>query len=66
MNWNLKKKIHEKYRFQADFAQDHKLCETLVSKIVMSRRKLPPQKQRQWAEWLNCRAEDIFGGDQIG
>ena len=59
-NMKLKGKIYGKYGTQIDFAQKHDMDETYVSKIVMGRRELPPEKQEQWAKWLDCRVEDIF------
>ena len=60
MNKILKGRIYGKYGSQVDFAQENDIDETYVSKIVMGRRQLPPEKQKQWAEWLDCKVEDIF------
>ena len=60
MNWSLKMKIIEKFGSQVDFAQEMKIDETLVSKIVRGRRKLNPEKQSIWATSLGCKPEDIF------
>lgn len=66
VNKKLKGKIYGEYGSQIDFAQEHGIDETYVSKIVMGRRQLPPEKQEQWAEWLDCRVEDIFKEAQSG
>jgi hypothetical protein len=60
MNIKLKGAIYGKYGSQIDFAQAHGIDETLVSKVVMNRRKLSPEKQQQWARWLDRKIEDIF------
>jgi hypothetical protein len=60
MNKKLKGAIISKYGSQIDFALAHSIDDTYVSKIVMGHRQLVPEKQKQWANWLDCRVEDIF------
>ena len=54
MNRLLKAKIIEKYGSQADFAQEIKVRESLVSKIVRGRRSLSPEDLKRWSEALRC------------
>jgi DNA-binding Xre family transcriptional regulator len=61
MNIKLKGAIYGKYGSQIDFAQAHGIDETHISKIVMGRRQISPKDQKQWAKWLECKVEDIFG-----
>jgi hypothetical protein len=60
MNWELKKRISEKYRNQWEFAQQIGTCETIVSKVVRGRMKVSPDQQKRWADALQCSPRDIF------
>jgi hypothetical protein len=63
MNWELKKRIGEKYRNQWEFAHQVGTCETIVSKVVRGRRQLSPEQQRKWADALECKTKDIFSDE---
>lgn len=60
MNWNLKKRIIEKFGTQSDFAPAVGRCEVFVSRIVRGRRQLPAAEQGRWAEALKCKVEDLL------
>jgi len=60
MNWNLKVKIVETFRSQADFAMAVKERESIVSKVIRGRRRLSREKQEKWAKILKCQPEEIF------
>jgi len=61
MNLFLKTRIIEKFGTQVDFAQEIKVSETLVSKIVRGRRAIDPEWQLIWAKALDCDPKGIFG-----
>ena len=63
MNWDLKMKIIERFKSQADFAKVIDTDETIVSRVVRKRRKLKPAIQRLWADALQCKPEDIFADE---
>ena len=63
MNWDLKMKIIERFRSQANFAKEIHTDETLVSRVVRGRRKLKPAIQRLWADALQCKTRDIFADE---
>ena len=63
MNWDLKKRISEKYRNQWEFAQKMGICETIVSKVVRGSRQLSPDQQKKWADTLQCKPKDIFANE---
>lgn len=65
MNLKLKIKIIENFGTQADFAQEIKEDETLVSRVVRGRRTLPEEKQAQWAKALNTDRNELFGGQNV-
>ena len=54
MNKILKAKIIENFGTQADFAQEIKVDESIVSRIVRGRRVLSPEDQSKWVKVLNC------------
>jgi transcriptional regulator with XRE-family HTH domain len=60
MNLNLKIKIIETFKSQAEFANLVNVDESLVSRIIRGRRKLDPERQAVWAKALGCKPEDIF------
>ena len=60
MNTKLKFKIFEKFRTQADFALALKTNESIVSKVIRGRRKLPEAEKVRWAKALDCEPEEIF------
>ena len=60
MNPFLKLRILEKFGTQANFAQDLKVDESLVSRIIRGRRVLPQKDQIEWARRLTCGIEEIF------
>lgn len=61
MNWELKRKITEKYHHQWEFAREVGTCETIVSRVVNGRRQLGPEQQKKWADALGCKVKNIFG-----
>lgn len=61
-NRKLRLKIIEVFDSQANFAQAARIHEPLVSRIVLGREKLSPEKQEQWASILGCKREEIFEG----
>jgi len=54
MNKKLKAKIVECFGSQADFAQEIKVDESMVSRIVRGRRVLSPGDKVKWCNALNC------------
>jgi len=56
----LKAKIIGKYGTQADFAQQIRVDESIVSRVIRGRRTLQAQDQRKWAKALDCKPEDLF------
>lgn len=64
MNMKLKIKIIEHYAKQWAFAKALGIDESLVSKVVTGARPLPFEKQKVWANKLNCTVTDIFPGEQ--
>lgn len=60
MNRKLKAKIVEKFGTQADFSQEIKIDETLVSKVVRGRRQLSDESKKIWAKVLDCKPEELF------
>jgi len=63
INWNLKKRITDLHRTQADFAELAKVSESFVSRVITGRRELNINKQAKWAKLLNCKIKEIFKGD---
>ena len=66
MNRILKGKIVEKYGTQADFAQEIKQHETVVSRVVRDRKTLPHAVKVKWAKALGCSVEEVFCEGQKG
>ena len=65
MNWQLKKKVHQHFQTQADFAQavgDH---EAKVSRVIRGRVELTPQQRARWAEILKCDEREVFGEPEL-
>ena len=60
MNKKLKAQIFLKYGTQADFVEAIKEHATIISMVVSGRRQLNPERQRVWAEALNCKTAEIF------
>ena len=60
MNTNLKFRIIEKFKTQADFAEAVKSRESIVSRVVHNRTNLSDDKRLQWADALNCEPGEIF------
>jgi transcriptional regulator with XRE-family HTH domain len=60
MNLNLKIKIIETFKSQAEFANLVNVDESLVSRIIRGRRRLDQEKQLIWAKALGCKTKDIF------
>lgn len=54
MNRNLKAKIIEHFGSQADFAQKLQIDESLVSRVIRGRRKLPQEEVGRWCDFLKC------------
>jgi cyanate lyase len=63
INHKLKGRIVMKYGKQIDFAHTHGIDETYVCKVITGRRQLSEDKQKQWAQWLDCKPEDIFADE---
>ena len=59
-NLKLKSRIVERFRTQADFSDAIKIDETLISRIVNGRRKLPDADKKKWAKVLDCAPEELF------
>lgn len=64
-NLRLKAKIIENFENQWRFAQEVKRPEAYVSNVIRGAVTLPLDEQQQWAERLNCKAQDIFAGTQV-
>lgn len=60
MNWELKRKIGERFGSQFKFAHMLSIHESFVSKIVRERRKLSDSEKTRWAETLGVGVEEIF------
>ena len=60
MNLKLKAKIIEKFGTQADFASVLKGDESFVSRVIHGRRYLSAEKQKAWANILDCEQNQIF------
>ncbi len=63
MNFLLKTRIIEKFGTQVDFAQEIKVSETLVSKIIRGRRTLDSERQLIWAKALGCNPKELFADE---
>ena len=63
MDLNLKLKILERYRSQADFASVVGMREPDISRVVHGRLKLSKDKPKEWAKALSCKPEEIFSKD---
>ena len=63
MNFLLKTRIIEKFGTQVDFAQEIKVSETLVSKIIRGRRTLDPERQLIWAKALGSNPKELFADE---
>ncbi|MCP4623164.1 MAG: XRE family transcriptional regulator [bacterium] len=60
MNKKLKLKIVEKFGSQAEFSIRVPEDESMISRVILGRRRLSPERQRAWAEVLRCKAQDLF------
>jgi len=60
VNKKLKLKIVERFGSQAEFSTRVAEDETVISRVILERRKLNPERQRIWAKSLGCKIEDIF------
>lgn len=60
LNWELKTAIFKKFPTQADFAFALNVSESVVSRVIRGRRKLPPEEQKRWAKVLGYNAEELF------
>jgi hypothetical protein len=59
-NLKLAASIIGKYGSQQAFADDRKITDSFVSKVLYGRKRLSEEKKREWAAALNCKPEDIF------
>jgi hypothetical protein len=59
-NLNLLNKIQERFGSQAEFSMNIPEDETVISRVILGRRKLNSERQERWAEVLKCRVEEIF------
>ncbi len=57
---NLKGRIVANYGSQADFAQKLQIDETVVSRVLHGRKKLPKEERHRWAKALNCQPQELF------
>jgi len=57
---DLKFRILEKYRSQADFAQKLGEHESRISRVIHGRSKLSDFEKRAWANALDCQLREIF------
>ncbi len=60
MNWELKKRIVEKFGTQFEFALCMRQREVLVSQVIRGRVRLDLDRQQRWASALGCEVEEIF------
>ena len=60
VNLKLKFKILEKYRYQADFADEVGTDEATLSRVLRGRRKLNDNQKKKWANILDCHVSEIF------
>ena len=60
INNHLKALIIGKFGTQADFAEELKIDEPTISRIVRGRRELSPEELAQWASALDCKPADII------
>ena len=60
MNKKLKLKIIERFGRQAEFSTQIPEDETVISRVILGRRKLKPEREKRWAKVLGCEAEEIF------
>lgn len=61
MNKTLRLRIIERYGTQADFAQDVRVDESLVSRVIRGRRRLSSNDQKRWAKYLRSKPGKLFG-----
>jgi len=59
MNLKLKAKIIENYGSQYKFAHALGVREIEVSAFVRGHKSLSPEKRREWARLLKCKAKDL-------
>ena len=59
-NFELRNRIIEKYRTQADFAPEVGMREDRLSRLINGRDKPKPEQAQRIAEKLGCRVEEIF------
>jgi DNA-binding XRE family transcriptional regulator len=59
-NFELRNRIIEKYRTQADFAPEVGMREDRLSRVINGRDKPKPEQAQRIAEKLGCRVEEIF------
>jgi DNA-binding XRE family transcriptional regulator len=59
-NFELRNRIVEKYRTQADFSPEVEIPENRLSRLVNGRDLPKPEQARRIAEKLDCAVEDIF------
>jgi hypothetical protein len=60
VNLKLKGAIYSRFPSQVDFAVVAKEDETLVSRVVQGRRRLPVERQEKWASLLGHKRKDLF------
>ncbi len=61
MNKILKARIVEQFGTQADFAQEIKTDEAIISRVVRDRRQLSAETKKKWARMLKCNEQELFG-----
>lgn len=64
MNKKLKGKIIEVYGTQADFAQQRKIPEHIISRVINGRHVLSTKEKKQWGKYLKCKMEDFFSKEE--
>ena len=62
INWELKKRIVEKFGTQAGFALIVKIPEPDLSAIIQGRKEPPEDVKAEWANLIGCKVIDIFPG----
>ena len=60
MNKKLKFKIIEVFGSQAEFSMRVTEDESVISRVILGRRGLNMERQKEWAKILGCEPDDIF------
>ena len=60
MNRKLKAIIYEKFGSQAEFSMAVEEDESAISRVIRGRRKLNMEQKKNWANALDCGADELF------